>query len=377
MIVSAAQVATHHLPKVNGSSRPISTPVFRAIKREHVPYFNKICLSRAPLSFNWLSKEWQLEIMPIVRPKLAFSEQATVDWGGAKIILRIEPSLVSIALNGVLQTLSAGSLTGEIRSLLIDAAFMELSEIIELRFRKRFRLVSTVEETDENFSMPFQSSNEGKPQGWLFVFSDGVAEYRCEAWFDDLALGFFADSVRTWPIHFDQLDPWESVPIPLLISVGWTTLALPTLRELRLNDVIVLDEYLIDQHQQQVFIRFGNRFGIRGELLKSSIKVSDFIEEIMDDIDDFNEPLDEVDQPDQGQSVVEQIPVRLYFDLGERMITLAELKVVAPGYIFELGRELRRAVTIRVNGRKIGEGELVEIDGNIGVSILAIQSTSN
>jgi type III secretion protein Q len=315
--------------------------------------------------------------MPIVRPKLAFSEQATVDWGGAKIILRIEPSLVSIALNGVLQTLSAGSLTGEIRSLLIDAAFMELSEIIELRFRKRFRLVSTVEETDENFSMPFQSSNEGRPQGWLFVFSDGVAEYRCEAWFDDLALGFFADSVRTWPIHFDQLDPWESVPVPVLISVGWTTLALPTLRELRLNDVIVLDEYLIDQHQQQVFIRFGNRFGIRGELLKSSIKVSDFIEEIMDDIDDFNEPLDEVDQPDQGQSVVEQIPVRLYFDLGERMITLAELKVVAPGYIFELGRELRRAVTIRVNGRKIGEGELVEIDGNIGVSILAIQSTSN
>jgi type III secretion protein Q len=144
-----------------------------------------------------------------------------------------------------------------------------------------------------------------------------------------------------------------------------------------LNDVIVLDEYLIDQHQQQVLIRFGNRFAIRGELLKSSIKVSDFIEEIMDDIDDFNEPLDEVDQPDEGQSVVEKIPVRLYFDLGERMITLSELKIVAPGYIFELGRELRRAVTIRVNGRKIGEGELVEIDGNIGVSILAIQSTSN
>ncbi len=377
MIVGAAQVETSHLPKVNGPSRPISAPVLRAIKREHVPYFNKICLSRAPLSFHWLSKEWQLGIMPIVSPKLAFSEQAILDWGGAKITLRIESSLVSMALNGVLQTLSAGSLTGEIRSLLIDAAFMELSEIIELRFRKRFRLVSTVEETDENLSIPIQSTNEGKPQGWLFVFSDGVADYRCEAWFDDLALGFFADAVRTWPIHFDQLDPWESLPIPVLISAGWTTLTLPTLRELRLNDVIVLDEYLIDQHQQQVLIRFGNRFGIRGELLKSSIKVSDFIEEIMDDIDDFNEPLDEVDQPDQGQSVVEQIPVRLYFDLGERMITLSELKIVAPGYIFELGRELRRAVTIRVNGRKIGEGELVEIDGNIGVSILAIQSTSN
>ena len=38
------------------------------------------------------------------------------------------------------------------------------------------------------------------------------------------------------------------------------------------------------------------------------------------------------------------------------------------------GRELRRAVTIRVGGKKIGEGELVEIDGSIGVAVLAINS---
>jgi type III secretion protein Q len=144
-----------------------------------------------------------------------------------------------------------------------------------------------------------------------------------------------------------------------------------------LNDVILLDECLIDQHQREVFIRFGNRFGIRGELLQSSIKVTDFIEEIMDDIDEFNEPLDDDHPLDQGDGELEQIPVRLYFDLGERMVTLAELKTVAPGYIFELGREPRRAVTIRVNGKKIGEGELVEIDGNIGVSILAINSSSH
>lgn len=377
MMVSAAQVLTHHLPTVNGSTRSISPPVLRTIKREHIPYFNKICVSRVPLSFNWLSKKWQLGIMPIERPKLAFSEQATVDWGGAKIILRIEPSLVSIALNSVLQTISAGSLTGEIRNLLIDAAFMELSEIIESQFRKRLRLVSTIEETDENSLPPFQLSSEGKLHGWLFTFSDGLADYRCEAWLDDLALGFFTDAIRAWPIHFGQRDPWDSLPIPVLICAGWTSLAVATLRELRLNDVILLDDCLIDQHQQQVLIRLGNRFAIRGEFLKSSIKVTDFIEEIMDDIDDFNEPLDEVDLPDQGQSDIDQIPVRLYFDLGERMITLAELKTVAPGYIFELGRELRRAVTIRVNGRKIGEGELVDIDGNIGVSILAIHSASN
>lgn len=64
------------------------------------------------------------------------------------------------------------------------------------------------------------------------------------------------------------------------------------------------------------------------------------------------------------------------FDLGERMMTLSELRTLAPGYVIELGRDIRRAVTIRVNGRKIGEGELVDIDGYIGLSLLSIHPHS-
>ena len=377
MTARLAHGATSQMFAGGGSIRSVNPLLLRQVKREHAHYFNKICTVRPPLAFSWLSKSWRLQISPIEDPELAYSEQARVDWGGAEIILRIEPSLVELALCGVLQTGSVGSLSGEVRNLLIDAAFMELSELVESRFRKRFRLVSTYEERDEILTPPFQSSNEGKLKGWLLVFSEGSAEYRCEAWIDDLALGFLADAVRAWPMYSNQPDSWEGLPIPIMICAGWTTLALPTLRQLRLNDVILLDECLIDEHQQEILIRLGNRFGIRGELLKSSIKVTDFIEGIMDDIDEFNEPLDDDNSLDQGGGELEQIPVRLYFDLGERMVTLAELKTVAPGYIFELGRELRRAVTIRVNGKKIGEGELVEIDGNIGVSILAINSASH
>jgi type III secretion protein Q len=377
MTAAVAHSATSHIFQGGGSIRSVNPLLLRQIKREHVHYFNKICTVRPPLAFSWLSKPWRLEISPIEHPQLAYSEQARVDWGGAEIILRIEPSLVAMALSGVLQTDSAGSLTGEVRNLLIDAAFMELTEFIESHFRKRFRLVSTEDERAESSIPSFQSKNEGKLKGWLLVFSDGTAEYRCEAWIDDLALGFFADAVRAWPTYSNQPGSWGSLPIPVMICAGWTTVALPTLRQLRLNDVILMDECLINQHQREVLIRFGNRFGIRGELLQSSIKVTDFIEEIMDDIDEFNEPLDDDHPLDQDDGDIEQIPVRLYFDLGERMVTLAELKTVAPGYIFELGREPRRAVTIRVNGKKIGEGELVEIDGNIGVSILAIHSSSH
>lgn len=377
MMASVAKVLPRHIPAADGSIQAVRRPVLRKLKREQVQYLNRICVSRPPLSFSWLSKDWYLELTPVERPQLVFSEQVQVDWGGAEIILRIEPSLVATALHGVLQANSAGVLVGEIRNLLIDAAFMELSELIESCFRKRFRLVATFEETDEYFSSRFQSKDGSKLHGWQLIFSDGISDYRCEAWIDDLALGFFADAVRVWPSHSGEPDYWQNLPIPIAICAGWTDLALQTLQRLQLNDVILLDECLIDQYQKNVVVRFGKRFGIRGELLQSGIKVTDFIEGIMEDIDDFNGPLDEANQLDQSHSDLDQISVRLHFDLGERMLTLADLKTVAPGYIFELGREPRRAVTIRVNGRKIGEGELVDIDGSIGVSILAIHSMSN
>ena len=94
----------------------------------------------------------------------------------------------------------------------------------------------------------------------------------------------------------------------------------------------------------------------------------------MEDIDELDESGEDFPQIDSGNEAIEQIPVRLYFDLGERVMTLGELKTLGPGYVIELGRELRRSVAIRVNGKKIGEGELVDIDGSIGVSVLAINT---
>jgi type III secretion protein Q len=135
-----------------------------------------------------------------------------------------------------------------------------------------------------------------------------------------------------------------------------------------------MDECLVNQSIEQIFVHVGTQYFFEAEILQSSIKVTDWIGKIMDDDDDFNDSINQTNNLEQDDADFDQIPVRLYFDLGERTITLAELKSIAPGYVFELGRELRRAVTIRVGGKKIGEGELVEIDGSIGVAVLAINS---
>lgn len=73
---------------------------------------------------------------------------------------------------------------------------------------------------------------------------------------------------------------------------------------------------------------------------------------------------------------LETMPVRVTFDLGQRSLTLAELREIGPGHVFELGRELRRCVQVRANGRLIGEGELVDVDGRLGVSIQSLRGVS-
>jgi len=77
--------------------------------------------------------------------------------------------------------------------------------------------------------------------------------------------------------------------------------------------------------------------------------------------------------PDAAPALsLEQLPVRLSFDLGCVTMTLAELEALQPGQAIALARPLGGAVTIRANGATIGHGELVDIDGRAGVSVLEL-----
>ncbi len=50
-------------------------------------------------------------------------------------------------------------------------------------------------------------------------------------------------------------------------------------------------------------------------------------------------------------------------------MTLSEIRLLQPGQVLDLGKPLASAVNIRANGTLIGLGELVEIDGRLGVSV--------
>ena len=64
------------------------------------------------------------------------------------------------------------------------------------------------------------------------------------------------------------------------------------------------------------------------------------------------------------------LPVKLQFVAGETEVPFGELCSIGDGYVFDLGQAVRGHVEIRANGTTIGNGELVEVDGRIGVRIL-------
>ncbi|MBO4312322.1 MAG: type III secretion system cytoplasmic ring protein SctQ [Desulfovibrionaceae bacterium] len=64
------------------------------------------------------------------------------------------------------------------------------------------------------------------------------------------------------------------------------------------------------------------------------------------------------------------LELRLSFELERRLITLGDLSALEPGYTFALGCDTNSPVTIRVNGKALAQGRLVDMNGTLGVQVL-------
>ena len=132
------------------------------------------------------------------------------------------------------------------------------------------------------------------------------------------------------------------------------------------------DAHLVGQLEKDVFTVMELRKG--GAMTEKLADAS--AEETQDNAAPDKPADDEADLvPEQtseqlfSPSEFDALPMRLDFDLGHVDISLAKLRTLAPGYAFDLGAAPENAVTIRVSGREVGRGELVEIGGRLGVRI--------
>ena len=73
-------------------------------------------------------------------------------------------------------------------------------------------------------------------------------------------------------------------------------------------------------------------------------------------------------------SDLDDLPVRLVFEVGRVELSLGELQRLAPGALVPLGRPLEEPLDIMANGRRLGRGTLVQIGESLGVRIVSLAS---
>ncbi len=70
---------------------------------------------------------------------------------------------------------------------------------------------------------------------------------------------------------------------------------------------------------------------------------------------------------------LEALSVTLSFEIAEVSLTVGELRSMRVGQILSTGKLLGERVMIQASGRAIGRGELVNLDGEIGVRVLELK----
>jgi len=66
------------------------------------------------------------------------------------------------------------------------------------------------------------------------------------------------------------------------------------------------------------------------------------------------------------------VPVQLVAVLGKKSLSIKEILSLKKGQVLELNRFPNEAVDLVANGKLMAKGELVEIDGKLGVRIIKI-----
>jgi type III secretion protein Q len=162
----------------------------------------------------------------------------------------------------------------------------------------------------------------------------------------------------------------EQLPIPVRIDVGGADLTVAELRSLRPGDVILTDR---DSNRAGATVAVvAERVRWNTERTASGFRVVSRLVGVRTDpagVWFMQQPTDALQRPAVEEADLEQLPIRVVFEVGRLDMTLAEVRRLAPGYVLSLAKPSDTAVDIVANGRKIGHGSLLKIGDSIGVRV--------
>lgn len=326
---------------------------------------NQIAQRGRNASIEFAGQAWQFAMEPLLSgtplPSAVpgdFLVQAL--WAGALIDLQL-PAHAGLLLTAIrFPDVDTTALPGPFAAAALDLAFDEALEKLRSLNRGPLQIEQVLMQPARHRNLPHHFA--------LVLERDGQAIHGSLCT-NALGLMMLAGGFSTVMPSVNRIEE-DSIPILLRAEIGSTGLPIEMARQLEVSDTLLIENCLISQ-QGEIWLG-QDGMGIRAEWQDSKLVVKQPFAPIGTHMpnDKASPPAGDIPLP------LDKIPLRLSFDLGERLIPLGELKTLQTGQSLDLGHPLAHAVTIRVNGAVFGSGELIEIDGRLGVTITHLAPTA-
>jgi type III secretion protein Q len=158
------------------------------------------------------------------------------------------------------------------------------------------------------------------------------------------------DALRALARTADLPDHLGAVAVAGSLRSGVAALEASDVESLRPGDVVILD----GPPGERAALRLPGGLSIHGRIDGDALEV----EEV------------DMSQPDLAGG---NLPVLLDVELASVPVPLRDLARIAPGAVLLLGLDREGHVTLRIGERAVARGELVDVDGAVGVRILSLE----
>jgi type III secretion protein Q len=282
----------------------------------------------------------------------------TFVWGGARLELRCPVNLPKQMLAAFDPALQLETMPSDLSAFLLEAAMLKIVALCE-QATGRDISITAMDRAD------FQAPDEGLRlaldyggQRWGLLLTAAAGREKTS---DPLSA-----LLHFWPIAPRSMDHFR---LSALLRLGTTTMSFAAFKSLRTGDAVLLQtgggkNYLLVIAESWTAI--AQRRNAEWQLLEAPKPAFE-----VGRMEWTLRSTDAVEGEQGGYPIndPDQISVQLTFEVGKLEITLAELRRLGAGSILELGRGVAEPIRISAQGRPVGHGELVEVEGVVGVRV--------
>jgi type III secretion protein Q len=166
-----------------------------------------------------------------------------------------------------------------------------------------------------------------------------------------------------------RLEPAADLPVTVCVRIAAATLSVGEISRLSPGDVVLVEQCCRKPHSAVVVIAEHLVAPVEltaagGELLTAPMRGRGSAWEwSMENVS--GKPSRDGEQ----NGVLDDLPVKLVFELGRVDLSLREIRQLAPGAVVALARPVEESVDVVANGRRIGRGNLIQIGDSLGVRL--------